>query len=392
MMLPEWDCGRLVLPPLDEGERAILQIHGKVSSWRTEPSLALSGSDGFCIYGLAPGEVGWFRFCLPPLTPGRESRLEIRTRGFVIDRGGCAVFCSREAPRQDERILILAPHPDDAEIAAYGFYKALAGRTWVLTMTGGQKGSRPADGEGLNERTRRAEIRVAESLELPVNGGVSSQRVGNLLLPDGGMETLLHGGQVRDWIDPGLPGVLKTRFPDAILPEVLCGSAEEATALLVSCLEKIRPDIVVSPHWLDTHADHRATATLLARAAQRASCRPRAIYAYTVHPVYSELEPFGAEGTASSPPVLLEDATLDAFHIHYLDQAAREAKKAVLSGISDLRVTEPQPSWWRDAWARLAGSRHPESYLRRAVRQHEWFEVFAPQHFYQGASCVEKAR
>jgi LmbE family N-acetylglucosaminyl deacetylase len=383
MMLPEWDCGRLVLPPLDEGERAILQIHGKVSSWRTEPSLALSGSDGFCIYGLAPGEVGWFRFCLPSLTPGRESRLEIRTHGFVMDRGGCAVFCSREAPRLDERILILAPHPDDAEIAAYGFYKAQAERTWVLTMTGGEKGSYPANGEGLNERTRRAEIRVAESLDLPMKGGVSSQRVGNLLLPDGGMETLLCGGQVRAGIDPGLQEVLKTRFPDAMLPDILCGSAEEATALLGFCLEKIRPDIVVCPHWLDTHPDHRATATLLARAAQKVSCYPRAIYAYTVHPIYSELEPFGAVGTASSPPALLEDATLDAFHIHYLDPSAVAAKKAVLSEISDLQATKPQPSWWVDAWARLAGARHPASYVRRAVRQHEWFEVFAPQHFYQ---------
>lgn len=380
-----WEGNRLVCPPLAEGVSAFLQLHGKVSSWVTKPALMLLASGRVHIHGLAPSETGWFHFCLPPSVGHQASKWEVKTLGFTIDRLQAEIFCSWEAPAVDERILILAPHPDDAEIAAYGFYSTYRSQTWVLTLTCGQKGSRPFPNEGLVERTRRAEIRVAESLDLPVKGGISAEHVGNLMLADGGLETMIQGGRVCAGIDAGLLGVLRNRFPKAILPEVLCEDIDEATALLMGCLSQIKPDVVVCPHWRDTHADHRATASLVARVTQKLSRRPRAIYAYTVHPVYSELEPFGAEGTASAPPALLADTELGSFHIHHLDSTAMMAKKAVLVGISDLQDTEPEPSWWRDAWAYVAGSRHPSSYLRRAVRQHEWFEVFEPEQFFRWA-------
>ena len=42
--------------------------------------------------------------------------------------------------RDDERVLVVAPHPDDAEIAAFGFYADT--RAMVVTVTAGDASDR----------------------------------------------------------------------------------------------------------------------------------------------------------------------------------------------------------------------------------------------------------
>ncbi|MFQ3670916.1 MAG: PIG-L family deacetylase [Verrucomicrobiia bacterium] len=374
------------LPPFKEGTHVVLEVAGRVSSWAMEPFIELRGPDTVGIYGLAPGEKGWFRFCLPRMVGERDSTWEIFCRGVGWEEEGSLVWVSQERPQREERILIVAPHPDDAEIAAYGFYSTHAPRAWILTLTGGEWGSCPAVGEGVGERTRRAEVRVAESLELPVRAGILGSRVGNLMLPDGGLGALIEEGVCRVQVDRGLLRRVRERFPEAILPGAWCEGAADAVDQLSRCLEEIRPDIVVCPHWLDSHRDHQATACLLGRAGFRAEWRPRAIYAYSVHPLYSELEPLGREGTTVAPPALLSDAILQDFHVHDLDEATMAAKKKTLQGISDLQDTVPKPSVWLDGLAWVLGSREPGSFVRRAVRRQEWFEVFEPETFFKRAA------
>ena len=383
-MKPRMENGRIFLPPLSAGEQVVLQLRGRTSSWWAAPFVDIEAWGVVERHGMEAGADGWFCFCIGHgAARAQAGVLRLRGHRFFWDDDSLSLLVSGETPRRDGGVLVVAPHPDDAEIAAYGFYSARPAHSWVLTLTCGESGSHPAPGEGTAERTRRAEVRVAESLAIPVDAGLEPCRVGNMMLADGALDRLARGDRVRAGVDPGLPAAMRGRFPEVRLPEVLMECAEEVVNSLSRWIADARPDVVAGPHWLDTHADHRATAALLARALQATPHLPRMIYAYTVHPVYSEMEPFGAAESPADPPVLLRDATWDSFHVHEMISEMTAAKRAVLLGISDLQSIDSDGKNGLRKF--LAEPRDLASYLRRAVRSNEWFDVMEPTKYIRGA-------
>lgn len=137
-----------------------------------------------------------------------------------------------EASRfEAQRVLVLAPHPDDEVFACGGALADLASRGAridVLLVTDGAAGA--ADGE---ERRRIALLRAEESrAALAALGGGAVHEGG---LPDRGL------GSRR-------------------------GALE---ALLSGWLSKTEPDLVFSPSPVETHPDHRAVAHALLAVARR---------------------------------------------------------------------------------------------------------------------------
>ena len=73
---------------------------------------------------------------------------ECRARVIQLEMKGCKlkgqtvkVFTCRNTNPAMAKILILAPHPDDAEIAAYGLYASNSESTFIATITAGDAGS-----------------------------------------------------------------------------------------------------------------------------------------------------------------------------------------------------------------------------------------------------------
>ena len=91
-------------------------------------------------------------------------------------------------------MLVVAPHPDDAEIAAFGFYADT--RATVVTVTAGDASDRyqnPTQPWMSLTRGAVAQMRVWDSLTIPQFGGVPPERAINLCLPDGRLsEMYLH--------------------------------------------------------------------------------------------------------------------------------------------------------------------------------------------------------
>ncbi len=126
-------------------------------------------------------------------------------------------------------VLILAPHPDDAELHVGGTILALrqAGRSvTVLDLTAGELSSRGTPELRAQERSTASRILTLTARE-------------QLHLPDG-----------------------------ALSPE-----REEQVRALVSALRRLRPRTVLYPHLIDRHPDHEAAGRLCEKALFLANIR-----------------------------------------------------------------------------------------------------------------------
>lgn len=130
--------------------------------------------------------------------------------------------------------LIVAPHPDDETIGAYGLIRALkarAARVRVVIVTDGAGSHR----HSARWPTRRLVAeRRRETLAAMRGIGVSAADVGFLGLPDGGL-----------------------------------AGTRGARALLAKMARASGCDLIVLPAADDDHPDHRAVAAALARSAVR---------------------------------------------------------------------------------------------------------------------------
>ena len=291
------------------------------------------------------------------------------------------------------RILVLAPHPDDAEIGAFGLY---AGRqSWVVSITTGSYGGdvyRNLVADAAERETLQASLRVWDSLEVPRWGGVPPERTLNL-----GYFTLALEPMYRN--------------PDSVVPNPFSGtddiarwrawnssslldgrpaisSWENLVGDLAHLLEQIRPDIVVSPHpVLDGSSDHEFTTVALLEALERIGDPPLHLFLYTVHHPRGHYFPAGPAGAAVTLPPWFDDATpFRSIYAHPLDQHQQIAKLFALDAMHDLRVAPEAVllSGLMDGGDRLVGAvagiwRDPArelSFFRRAVRPTELFFVY----------------
>jgi len=202
--------------------------------------------------------------------------------------------------RTGERLLVVAPHPDDETLGAGGLIQrvlARGGMVRVMLVTAGDGYVEAVIHETGRPRPRPAEYiaygerRLREArLALRALGGDGIHAEHLLGFPDGGLESLLtaHWRRTHPERSP-TTGATETPYAD---PEHRDWRyhGDDLRAGLVHCLRELRPTLVALPDPLDRHPDHRATGlfTLLAvddwageRTARRAAM-PR-LLAYLVH-------------------------------------------------------------------------------------------------------------
>jgi LmbE family N-acetylglucosaminyl deacetylase len=195
----------------------------------------------------------------------------------------------------DERLLVIAPHPDDETLGAGGVLQrvlARGGQARVVVLTAGdgyveavqhatgRLVPRPAAYLAYGER-RLQELRAAVRLL-----GAHRIRVQVLGFPDGGLTPLL----VAHWQRTQPERSPTTEVSHPPYPEVLDAEVAYDGADLQRELERVlhesQPTLVAFPDPLDRHPDHRATAlfTLLALRhwLPRTLATPR-LLAYLVH-------------------------------------------------------------------------------------------------------------
>jgi LmbE family N-acetylglucosaminyl deacetylase len=286
-----------------------------------------------------------------------------------------------------QRLLIVAPHADDAELAAFGLYSR-ASEVAIVTLTQGEieaeryrdMGLDPAEAARLKGR-----LRSWDSLAVPLWGGVAQQQCVQLgyyclqladmaKAPDQGFGSRESGEsdirQVRRFNALSLPG------DGDGLP-----TWRNLVADLARLLEHHRPEVVLTPHpELDPHSDHVASTRALMEAIELSSWRPQTLLLYANHLHDNDRWPMGPAGHGIALPPAIEPLPADGLWSPTLDASTRMDKAMALGMQHDLQGRPPFKRRLRRIIQRLlAGRRWPrtgeDEFFRKAVRRHELFWV-----------------
>ncbi|MCY1259495.1 GlcNAc-PI de-N-acetylase [compost metagenome] len=285
------------------------------------------------------------------------------------------------------RVLIVAPHADDAELAAFGLYSR-AQEVAIVTLTQGEIEAEHYRKLGLDKAAAarlKGRLRTWDSLAVPLWGGVPAGRCVQLgyyclQLPAMFAEQDKPFGS-RESAEDDIRSA--RRHNPLALPADADGVPNwgNLVADLAALLEHFRPEVLVTPHpQLDPHADHVHATLAVEQAIQRSAWQPDTLLFYANHLHDNDRWPMGpADGGIALPPCI-EPLPADGLWSPTLDAATRIDKAQALAMQHDLQLPLAAKKRLRRLIQRvLAGRRWPASgedeFFRKAVRRHELFWV-----------------
>ncbi len=282
-----------------------------------------------------------------------------------------------------QRILVVAPHPDDAEIAAFGLYADR--QASVVTVTAGNAGDmnyRASVSDPAEHYSLKGYLRAVDSVTIPWQGNIPPDRTANLGYFDGRLDAMYPApGQTFPEVYGANTDVAPYRRVN--LSKLVSGAARSNTWQhlvedLADVLRKVNPEIVVMPDpRLDTHPDHEFTSVALVQALEQWQGSPIFLL-YTNH-ADSNHYPYGPAGTVMSLPPGERQVRMQKIYSHPTAQALQIRKLFALESMHDLRLSPDEQVTCSSATIarRPDYPRIPEAdYFRRAPRANELFYVF----------------
>jgi LmbE family N-acetylglucosaminyl deacetylase len=295
--------------------------------------------------------------------------------------------------------LIVAPHPDDAEIGAFGFYSGHP--SWIVTVSSGEASPTslcPIVSRGPEQVRWRALLRVHDSLTTPWLGGVERERCLNLVFPDTRLKQM-HDEPTKAFAlacESSLPRqTLRQKNP---LGRLRDGSADCRWHDLVEdlrwTLNSVQPHTLVCTHPLmDPHPDHVYASIAVAHALRAGAHAPELVMLYVIHVNEAPLYPFGgADSIVSLPPWHHGRWIADSLYSHPLSEDARIAKYFAVEAAHDVRSYDSDSrvrtfrelaSIVRRELADFVSGTAPRAtdFLRRAPRPNELYYVVSVEGF-----------
>lgn len=281
-----------------------------------------------------------------------------------------------------QRVLVIAPHPDDAEIAAFGLYADRS--STIVTVTVGNAGDmnyRAELSDPAEHYRWKGTLRAFDSVTVPWQGGVPPEHTFNLGYFDARLEAM-HDEPDRVFAETYGPNTDVAVYRRVNLGTLLpTGSRSNSWQHLVedlaTILREVKPDLIVMPDpRIDAHPDHKFAAVAVAQAFEQWG-GPARFLLYANH-VAQDHYPYGPAGTAMSLPVA-GPLWLQGVYSHPTPAAMQLRKTFALETMHDLRLSpEEQRTCGVPGIERRADyPRQPEvDYLRRAPRENELFYVF----------------
>lgn len=313
-------------------------------------------------------------------------RLAVRTRDCRL-RGHGRLVVMRHPDYARQRLMIVAPHADDAELAAFGLYSR-AEEVSIVTLSQGEIEAGPFRRLGLdgNAAARlKGRLRSWDSLAIPLWGGVPQARcvqLGYYCLQLPAMrEAPEQGYGSRE------SGEVDVRSVRAHNPLRLPGDADgvpswrNLVADLAALLAHFRPEVVVTPHpELDPHADHVAGTQALLEAIELSAWKPQTLLLYANHLHDNDRWPMGPAGAGVALPPAIEPLPTETIWSPLLSADTQLDKAMALRMQHDLQAPLSGKKRLRRVIQRvLAGRRWPntgeDEFFRKAVRRHELFWV-----------------
>ena len=367
-------------------DTALLGVHITVDPASSAPFVeVLSGSVSDRQY-FAPGDAGerWLNVsALRGVAAG--TRITLRAEGLVFSDAAATLRTFDTNPDLAKSILVLAPHPDDAEIAAFGLYAQR--KATVVTVTAGNAGAATYEAvfDDLAEHYLfKGRMRVIDSITVPWHGGIPPERAFNMGYFDARLAEMYVK---RDAVIPEMYransdiNVYRRDNIGDLLPRRTRDSKwSHLVDDMVTLLKKVKPAIIAVPHpQLDTHRDHQFTTVALSEALSRWN-RPVTLFLYTNHADRNRY-PYGPAGTLMSLPPPPTDVRIDRLYSLPLPPALQRLKLFALESMRDLRLSPTRQYQLAREENRALAPEKPGpppdiTYLRRGPRSNELFYVY----------------
>lgn len=192
-------------------------------------------------------------------------------------------------PRQEDKILVVSPHPDDEILAAAGYLAdaAKAGAPIKIVLI--------TNGDGHRLSTIEQFRKIRPNVNDYINSGYRRQQEsidalqilnlveGNLIFlgyPDGGLKYLLNLNWQKPFRSPFTRASVSP-YNNSFHPQVSY-TGQNLTDDLAKIIADFAPTVVIAPYPADIHPDHRS-AGLFTQKAIGSYHQPYQLYYYLIH-------------------------------------------------------------------------------------------------------------
>lgn len=285
----------------------------------------------------------------------------------------------------EQRVMVIAPHADDAELAAFDLYSQ-AKEAWIVTLTAGeieaqhyqQMGLEPAQAARLKGR-----LRAWDSVAVPRWAGVPQAQcaqLGYFCLQLPAMQAAPEQPIPSREADLTDTRIFR-QFNSVALPGDEDGAPtwNNLLADLRALILRAKPQVIVLPHpAIDPHPDHICAHSAVIEALQGLAWQPDTLLGYANHLHDNDRWPMGNSGDGIAlPPVFDASLTLRPYS-RVLSLEQQRDKAMALGMMHDLQPRAALKRRVRRSIQRLLAGRKPSPYgenefFRKAVRRHELF-------------------
>lgn len=253
----------------------------------------------------------------------------------------------------DGPLLILAPHPDDAELAAYGLYQRHHYNSWIVTLTAGERQKRldrqylpGLDDDSRTASRRKGKIRAWNSATTPLLANVPAERLIMLGYFNDTLHDLLEEPSISvpSYGDSNLrPEEFRTWNLHQLGSDAAPANLGELLLQdLAEILTQVKPTTVIVTHpEIDPHPDHVAAARACAQAMRLSGHQPERVLLYANHLKGIRGFPRGpAHAAAGVWPLNLSDSRLGPWRLYSetLNDETIRQKAVALDSMHDLRA------------------------------------------------------
>ena len=311
---------------------------------------------------------------------------QLRVRGqFCRVMGQPVLQVFRQPDYRQQRVMVVAPHADDAELAAFGLYSQ-AREAWIVTLTAGEIEAEHYQKMGLPraEAARlKGRLRAWDSMAVPRWAGVPEAhcaQLGYFCLQLPAMQAAPDQPMASREADLSDIRVFRQFNPFA-LPADQDGAPtwHNLLADLRALILRARPEVIVLPHpSIDPHPDHISAHDAVIEALEGLEWQPTTVLGYANHLHDNDRWPMGNSGDGIAlPPVF--DPTLSLRPCSLPLTLAQQRDKAMALGMMhDLQPRAALKRRLRRLIQQLLAGRKSSPYgenefFRKAVRRHELF-------------------
>ncbi|WP_263081128.1 PIG-L family deacetylase [Endozoicomonas sp. Mp262] len=374
---------KITLPPevVDNNHTLLLEVDCKASllGHMFDPYIEMEGTNKRSRQYLERGCGGKRYLNISHIKPSESGTINIHPKFCRLKDENCRIIAFENPHIANKRTLIVAPHADDAEIAAFGVYSSNP-ESMIVTITAGE--SEP--GSALRKLTEshhesvvlKGKLRSWDSIAIPLWAGLQPNQVINLGYSDNSLEDM-HLNPSKT-----LPADNRAEFRQFNSIRLETDRHDDASwQTLIQDLKEIilnyKPEVIITPHsTMDAHRDHQFSTKAIQEVLKNHSTYKPVLLYYINHLPNTDLWPFGPHGSVIAPPP--GTYNIAGIYSSPVSKATQINKACSLEMMHDLRnpikFKHRVRQWLQNKL--INRPVHPlshEPYLRKSVRENELF-------------------